>query len=367
LATPGESLIDVAAIENPSPIDAPVGVDFPVGFFAFTVQDITPGASTEVVLLLPPQTTVDSYYKYGPTLTDQAPHWYEFSFDGATGAEFASDRVILHFVDGQRGDADLSANGEVVEPGGPALAPNQPPAVGPITAPLHPVQVGTEILANADFTDPNIWDMHTAQWEWGDGTTTIQESVTSPASASHIYTTPGVYTVQLTITDDDGGSDQSTFRYIVVYNPEGGFVTGGGWINSPAGAYAANPALVGKANFGFVSKYQKGATIPTGNTEFQFKVASLNFHSESYEWLVIAGAKAKYKGTGTINGAGTYGFMLSAIDGDAQGGGGTDRFRIKIWDKETEQLVYDSQLGADDDAEPITTIGGGSIVIHQAK
>ena len=123
----------------------------------------------------------------------------------------------------------------------------------------------------------------------------------------------------------------STFQYIVVYDPSAGFVTGGGWINSPIGAYSANPALTGKANFGFESKYLKGNNVPTGNTEFQFKLANFNFKSTSYEWLVVSGAKARYRGVGTVNGAGSYGFELTAWDGQVNGGGGVDRFRIKIW------------------------------------
>jgi hypothetical protein len=71
----------------------------------------------------------------------------------------------------------------------------------------------------------------------------------------------------------------------------------GGWIDS-IGRYIPDPSLTGPATFGFVSKYQKGATTPTGQTEFQFKVAGLNFHSTSYEWLVIAQSKALYKGEG---------------------------------------------------------------------
>ena len=54
--------------------------------------------------------------------------------------------------------------------------------------------------------------------------------------------------------------------------------------------------LTGRANFGFVSKYLTGATPPTGQTEFQFQVGNLTFHSESYQWLVINGARAQYKG-----------------------------------------------------------------------
>ena len=142
-------------------------------------------------------------------------------------------------------------------------------------------------------------------------------------------------------------------------------VTRGGWINSPAGAYTSNANLSGKANFGFVSNYQKGANVPTGQTEFQFNVANFNFHSTSYEWLVIAGAKAQYKGVGTVNGVGNYGFILTAIDGEINGGGGVDKFRIKIWDiNNNGTIVYDNQLGASDSDTPTIVLGGGSIVIH---
>ncbi len=169
----------------------------------------------------------------------------------------------------------------------------------------------------------------------------------------------------VTMTDDDGDSGGSIFQYVVVYDPGVGFVTGGGWINSPAGAYVPDPSLAGKANFGFVAKYQQGATTPTGQTQFRFHVADLNFHSTAYQWLVVAGAKAQYKGSGTINGSGDYGFLLTAIDGQVSGGGGADKFRIKIWDKATDAVIYDNQMNADDTADPTTALGGGSIVIHR--
>jgi hypothetical protein len=150
-----------------------------------------------------------------------------------------------------------------------------------------------------------------------------------------------------------------------IYDPSAGFVTGGGWIMSPTGAYAANPSLTGKATFGFVSKYTNGRTIPTGNTEFQFQTASFNFSSTVYEWLVVSGALAQYKGSGTINGSGDYGFLLSAVDGSLTGGGGTDKFRIKIWNKTTGAVIYDNNNTLSDTATPTTVLGGGSIVIHR--
>ncbi len=247
---------------------------------------------------------------------------------------------------------------------------NEAPVLGLIAAPLHPVAVLTEITASATFTDPGTPDTHTAEWTWGDGTTSRGTVTSGDGSGSvtdtHVYDRPGVYFVTLTLTDDDGDADSAVFEFVVVYDPDGGFVTGGGWINSPAGAYLADPTLAGRANFGFVSKYKKGTTVPTGETEFQFKTARLNFHSLSYDWLVVAGARAQYKGTGVINDIGNLGFLLTAIDSAINGGGTADKFRIKIWDKDLDDtVVYDNELGNGDNAEPTTKIQGGSIVIHR--
>jgi hypothetical protein len=183
-------------------------------------------------------------------------------------------------------------------------------------------------------------------------------------SAAHTYTAVGVYDVVVTVTDKDGGVATLAYQYVVIYDPSAGFVTGGGWITSPVGAYVANPALTGKANFGFVSKYKKGQSTPDGETEFQFHAASFNFHSTSYDWLVVAGAKAQFKGSGTINGAGDFAFMLTAVDGQVNGGGGTDKFRFKVWNKSDSAIIYDTQLGAADGDNPSVPLGGGSIVLH---
>ena len=173
----------------------------------------------------------------------------------------------------------------------------------------------------------------------------------------------GVYEVRVSV----GCLGLEDVGFVAVYDPSAGFVTGGGWINSPEGAYAANTELTGKAAFGFVSKYKKGQTTPTGNTEFQFKAGDLNFNSDSYEWLVIAGHKAMYKGTGTINGAGDYGFMLSAIDEKLTPSTDVDMFRIKIWDKTTGDIIYDNNMGNHLNDDLTTAIAGGQIVIHKAK
>ena len=250
-----------------------------------------------------------------------------------------------------------------------AVITNLLPAVGPISAPVDPVEVGTPVTASASFTDPGLLDTHTASIDWGDGTSSTglvsEVDGSGSVSGSHAYTVAGVYLVTLTVTDKDGGIGQATFEFVIVFEPTSGFVTGGGWIDSPPGAYAADPTLTGKANFGFVARYQPGATVPSGQTEFRFQVAGLNFHSTEYEWLVVSGTRAQFKGSGTLNGSEGFRFMISAVDGDLSQGRPTDGFRIKIWDDTSGGVIYDNQMGDSDRSSSTTALGGGSIVIHR--
>ncbi|MDP3199749.1 MAG: T9SS type A sorting domain-containing protein [Algoriphagus sp.] len=163
-----------------------------------------------------------------------------------------------------------------------------------------------------------------------------------------------------------GSGCAESIAYLPVYDPNGNFVTGGGWINSPEGALIGT-TTVGKANFGFVSKYKKGSNQVDGNTEFQFNAGNLSFKSILHEagTLVISGKKATYRGEGSINGVSGFKFTLVAIDGQWNGGTNPDQFRIKIWG--SNGVIYDNGLGADENSEVSTVLGGGSIVIHESK
>lgn len=150
----------------------------------------------------------------------------------------------------------------------------------------------------------------------------------------------------------------------VITETSEGFVTGGGWINSPEGAFEQKPNATGKANFGFVCKYKKDGETLKGNTTFHFNKAKLKFKSTSYDSLSINGSKAVFKGSGTIDKEGNYGFMISVIDGDLYDIAEEDRFRIKIWDKKDSTVIYDNEIDVGEDEYPTTVLRGGSIVIH---
>jgi hypothetical protein len=70
------------------------------------------------------------------------------------------------------------------------------------------------------FTDNGTQDTHTATVDWGDGSGTQAVTVTEASgsgtlSANHTFADNGVYTVRVTVIDDDGGSVSSTFEVTV--------------------------------------------------------------------------------------------------------------------------------------------------------
>ncbi|MEM9658202.1 MAG: choice-of-anchor U domain-containing protein, partial [Planctomycetota bacterium] len=127
----GTSLVNVTASAT-TPPGAPPNLHFTEGLFEFEVHGVRPGGAVDVLMHRHSTLTSNLYYKYGPTGGNLTDHWYPFDYSpltadpdaAGTGAEpdsASGDVLILHFVDGRRGDADRQANGVIVDPGGPAL------------------------------------------------------------------------------------------------------------------------------------------------------------------------------------------------------------------------------------------------------
>ena len=106
------------------PLSSLNGLNFVYGFLSFEVGNVDLGGNVDVKIILPPDETPVKFFKFGPTPDNPVNHLYEFTFDGETGAEFNDNEVILHFVDGKRGDSDLEKNGVITDPGTPALRAN---------------------------------------------------------------------------------------------------------------------------------------------------------------------------------------------------------------------------------------------------
>jgi VCBS repeat-containing protein len=90
-----------------------------------------------------------------------------------------------------------------------------------------------EVSITATFNDLGTLDTHTATIDWGDGhvtTGTVSESPFGPpgstagangtVTGSHTYKRTGVYTVKVTVTDDDGGVSLTDTLTIRVKEPD---------------------------------------------------------------------------------------------------------------------------------------------------
>jgi hypothetical protein len=139
VSPPGTELVSVVSQGSPSPFDAPASASFPAGFLKFKVMGVGVGGATQVQVILPPGVTTNSYFKFGPEPGNLTPHWYEFMFDGTTGAQINGDVVMLFLVDGLRGDSDLTANGIIVDPGAPTFDRRNPACDNPVIAALSPI------------------------------------------------------------------------------------------------------------------------------------------------------------------------------------------------------------------------------------
>ncbi|MEM7333686.1 MAG: PKD domain-containing protein [Chloroflexota bacterium] len=214
---------------------------------------------------------------------------------------------------------------------------NVAPTITLLDAPVDPLEINSTADVTIDFTDPaGVADEpYTCTFDY-DNDGTVDETVAgvtgTSCMGSNTYTETGVYTVAVTVEDKDGGSAAEIYEFVVIYDPDGGYVTGAGTFDSPAGAYMADPLWTGNAKFGMISQYRSNRTTPDGNAQFQISAQGFNFHSTDLEWLVIdqAAGTAIFQGIGEINGASGYAFTVWATDNGVGGSGNT--FRIHIWE-----------------------------------
>lgn len=296
------------------------------------------------------------------------------------GNQYAPYIVRVDPVSGAQ--AIFSSGGGFISPdwvtvfgaGEPKSSTNACPVVGALSS--VPAAVGDSVLVatetsvsfSAPWTDPNVSDTHTAVCNIVDvsgATVATAVAGTAPgsgngtATCSFNFANTGIFSVTLTVTDQDGASGTSTAIQVVVYDPSAGFVTGGGWFTPDPQTCVCTPGS--KATFGLVAKYKKGATVPTGNQEFQYKADNITLHSNSFDWLVVSGAQAQFQGTGTINGAGAYKFRVTVRDGDLIGQ--PDRFEIRILPAGSTDFGGTHLWKGGNDLTGSN--GAGSIVIHK--
>jgi hypothetical protein len=158
----------------------------------------------------------------------------------------------------------------------------------------------------------------------------------------------GIHAITLTVDDGRGGIASDTVQVTVQSTtPPSPNVRASG-----NGAFGTDPT----ADFYFVAGYKLQSNSTMLHGEVAFTAGNLRFRSAALVSLVVSGATAQLAGNGTINGTGSFSFLLIAKDAAVSGGPAADAFQITLWDASTGLAVYDSG--------PDRPVEGGKIVIR---
>jgi PKD repeat protein len=96
---------------------------------------------------------------------------------------------------------------------------NAAPKIVSLQGEANPQQAEFTFTATASYTDLGPVDMHTAEWDWGDGNTSggpvSEANGSGSVSGNHTYAAPGVYTVKVTVTDDAGAEASEMITTVI--------------------------------------------------------------------------------------------------------------------------------------------------------
>lgn len=87
--------------------------------------------------------------------------------------------------------------------------------------PDQTVNAGDGVSFSGWFSDAGAADTHSILWTFGDGASASGLLIPTP----HVYADDGIYTVTLTVTDDDGGATPDTLTVTVRDPSQGGGIT----------------------------------------------------------------------------------------------------------------------------------------------
>ncbi|WP_248516291.1 PKD domain-containing protein [Salinarchaeum laminariae] len=188
---------------------------------------------------------------------------------------------------------------------------------------VEEVTAGSKVHFDASASDG---DVVTYKWDFGDGHTTE----TNTHSTSHVYDTPGTYTVELTVINDDGHTDTTSTTVKIVKSPD--------------------PPV---------------ARLDAPDTVVPGKIVTLNASASdvgpgaTYEWIVEGESKKTTDGRSTFRlsfTAGEYDLRVKASD---EGGTDTANRTITV-EEETDDSddESDNTSGSDDETDNSGVSGG---------
>jgi hypothetical protein len=205
-----------------------------------------------------------------PSPADLAHLTYSFDFDGDGVFETSGSSPSAAHVFAQ--DGTFVVKGRVTDPDGlftqystTVTVKNVPPVLTSFStsaATVGSAKIGQSVSVSGLFTDLGIKDVHSAVIDWGDGKTSnasVSESGGNGSlAASHSYTTGGVFTIKVTVSDGKDSVSNTVKAYVT-----GARVVGG--VLQVVGTTAADKVQVSRQGN---SLRIKGDFLPGGSMSF---------------------------------------------------------------------------------------------------
>jgi hypothetical protein len=170
-----------------------------------------------------------------PSPADLAHLTYSFDFDGDGVFEQSGSSPSAAHVFAQ--DGTFVVHGRVTDPDGMSTdysttitVKNAPPVLtsfGTSASTVGSAKIGQSVSVSGLFTDLGVQDVHSAVIDWGDGSKTSGASMSESngsgsLAASHSYTTGGVFTIKITLSDGKDSVTSTATAYVTGARVVGG-------------------------------------------------------------------------------------------------------------------------------------------------
>jgi hypothetical protein len=119
-------------------------------------------------------------------------------------------------------------------------------------------------------------------------------------------------------------------------------------------------------SFEIVAEYKQGRSIPTG--EMQLFTPHFDFHSTSYEWLIVNDEDCGIvKGRGQMDhDTSEFGFSFVACEGSETET--QDEIIVRIWSATDGSPIFNNGSDTSDvSLEEATKVKGGNVQIHKGR